>query len=285
MKCSIRVFLLAIAIMSIGIECSQATTLFSDTFSYPDGELTVYNGTGANVSNGAWKPHSGQGFPTSIDVVSGQAVLKSGNPASEDANRVAVRNGAVVSMSFGDIWYYAALITVNDERADINTPLNNDYFMHFKDAANGFRGRTFVDDPNAGVGMPGFTLGLATSSGVQNATCAIDLNFGQQYKIVVSYSLDTGLSELWVDPTNSSSPKISDLNPGAAFGVMNSLGIRQDFAGTGPSYEVLVDAVALGTDFDSVLLNVMNGSNIPEPGSIALAVFGIVGCLTARRIR
>lgn len=283
MKSCLYMSLSALAVLVAVQGSVSGTTFMSDTFSYPDGELTIYDGTGANVSNSAWRPHSGTGFPTSIDVVSGEAVLKSGNPASEDANRKAVFGG-LQEMELGDKWYYAAVVSVNDERADPNDSLNNDYFMHFKDDGFGLRGRAYVDDP-ADPNSGGFTFGLSASSGGQQVAWPVDLNFGSTYKIVVSYEYNTGETNLWVDPVNEASLSITDTNVGGAATGINALALRQDFAGDGPNHEILVDSVAIGDDFDSVFLNSMNGSNIPEPASLGLALMAAagIGCVRRRR--
>ncbi len=285
MKKHLSLVLIATAIAAMLGGVASATTFMSDTFSYADGDLTVFDGTGDNVSGGAWKPHSGTGFPIPIAVSSGQAVLAQGNPASEDANRKAIFGGPQ-TIGLGETWYYAALVTVNDTRDPQTAPplsLDQDtYFMHFKDAGSGFRGRAYIDDPSTGVGGAGFSFGLSATSGGLQANTG-DLNFGQQYKIVVSYAVDTGTSELWVDPVDSNSPKITDTNPAGAFTLIDSLALRQDFVSAGNTATVLVDSVALGNDFDSVLLNAMNGSNIPEPASLAMALLALVGIAGTRR--
>ncbi len=281
MKKNLGFLLIAVAIASMLTGIASATTFMSDTFSYPNGELTINDGTGDNVSGGAWRPHSGQGFNDNIDVIGGQAELL--NSGSEDAHRDAVWGGSLQTIGLGETWYYAALVTVNDRRADPNTEsINNDYFMHFMDNGFGFRTRAYLDNPN--VAAPNkFTFGLSASSGGQTAKWPTDLNFGQQYKIVGSYAVDTGATNLWVDPVDSSSPKISDTNAGAAFTLLQALAMRQDFIGGTPNNQILIDSVALGNDFDSVLLNAMNGSNIPEPASMALALLALVGIAGSRR--
>lgn len=282
MKGYLYCFSVTLAVAMIATGPARAVTFMSDTFSYPDGDLTVYDGTGDNVSGGAWKPHSGTGFPIPVEVSSEQAVVVQGNPASEDVNRQAIVGGAVRTIELGETWYYAALVTVEDTRTDPQMPLEQDsYFMHLKDNGNGFRARAYVTDPSTGVGGAGFTFGLSATSGGLTSTWPTDLNFGQQYKIVGSYAVETGESHLWVDPTDSSSPSLMDTGGGLA--VIEALAMRQDFVSAGNTFTVLVDSVALGNDFDSVMRNAMNGSNIPEPSTIALALLLVAGGAISRR--
>lgn len=288
---------LAAAVLLTACGTARAALFFVDKFDYADGELTDHNDgptgsnvPGANVSGGLWTTHSGGGFPTSIDVLNGQAVLKQGNPASEDANRLAETGNPDFTIGLGETWYFAALVTINDERPDpANTPLlGNEYFMHFKDAGNNFRGRAYVTDPSTGTGGEGFRFALSTTSGGPVAFFPDDLEFGKQYAIVVSYTLSSvipaelpgGTTKLWVNPTDESSASVMDAVASAGLTALNSLGLRQAFGGTGslPNYEVLVDAVALGTTFDAVLSAV-----IPEPSTTVLALFGLAGLLARSR--
>lgn len=272
MKCKV-LFSAAIAMVVFAAHSAQATTFFVDQFNYADGELTVYDGSGADVSGGLWTPHSGTGFPVPIFVDNGQAVVESGNPASEDANRAA---GATINL--GETWYYGALVTVVDERADTATSLNNDYFMHFRGSTGGFVGRAYVDDPNV-ADPTKFTFGLSATSGGQVAKWSGDLDFGTQYKLMVSYAVDTGETNLWVDPVDINSTSINDTNMSAQFTAVDTLALRQDFSTGGGDYQVLVDAVAIGDEFGDVFRDVM----IPEPATALLAAFGLIGLATTRR--
>jgi hypothetical protein len=260
---------------------ARAETFFSDSFPYADGELTINDGTGDNVSGGRWQPHSGETFDDNLSVVGGQVeVLNSG---SEDANRLANR-----TMGAGETWYYAAQFTVNDTRADPNTEaINNDYFLHFKDdTTSGFVGRLWLVNPNT-PSTTTYTLQVSSTSGNQGtAQWASDLNFGQQYVAVVSYSINTGSANLWIDPVDMSSTSINHTAGAGALIQVESLALRQDFISPGvPNNQVLVNAVAMGDDFDTVLENATNGSNIPEPGSLALVLIGVTAWTASRRPR
>lgn len=268
-------FFLALAALFMASGTADATLFFSDGFDYADGDLTIYDGTGDNVSGGLWVPHSGTGNLIPIAVSGGQAVLAQGNPASEDANRLAGQ-----TIALGETWYAAALVTVNDTRAGNGLALDQDsYFMHFKDnTAGGFRGRVYADDPSTGVGGAGFSFGLSATSG-NAAVNTGDLVFGQPYVVVASYAVDTGETKLWVNPVNSGSASITHTSAAAALTAIESLALRQDFVSAGNTYTALLDAVALGSDFDSVLAAV----TVPEPASMALVLFSVVGLAFSRR--
>lgn len=266
-------FFLALAALLTACGTADATLFFQDSFNYPDGDLTVFAGAGDNVSGGLWVPHSGTGNPIPIAVSGGKAVAAQGNPASEDANRLAGQ-----TIALGETWYAAAYVTVLDTRAGNGLALDQDsYFMHFKDnTAGGLRGRVYVDDPSTGVGGAGFSFGLSATSG-NAAVNTGDLVFGQPYVVVASYAVDTGETKLWVDPVNSSSPSITHTAAAAALTAIESLAIRQDFVSAGNTYTALLDIVALGSDFDSVR------AAVPEPASIALVLFSVVGLAGSRR--
>jgi hypothetical protein len=256
----------------------DAAVLFGDQFNYPNGELTINDGTGDNVSGGAWVPHSGQTFDDNIDVISGQADVR--NSGSEDAKRV-VPGGQF--MDAGDKWYFAALLTVNDLRSDPATQgINNDYFLHFMDNGFGFRTRVFLDNPSTGVGGAGYRFGLSATSGPQTQVWGSDLSFGTQYTVVGSYDFDSGASELWVNPVDESSTKLVESTTVGPGTFVDALSLRQDFITGGvPNNQILIDAVGVG---DS-LADALAGLTIPEPSSMALALAGLIAGVAARRHR
>ena len=258
---------------------------FTDTFSYADGDLTVYDGTGDDVSGGAWVPYSGTTFPPPIEVAGGNAVLLQGDPASEDANR---DTGQVIA---GGTWYYGALITVNDKRTDPDTQTFQDgneiHFIGLSDGGtNDLRSRTVLRD---GSNSSTYSLAIAPTSfddapdnGI-SANWATDLVFGRQYKIMASYTVETGESKLWVDPTDENSTSVSLTSGAAALEPVSHVYLRQDFINdTSPNpaaAEILVNAVAVGDEFGDVMRDVM----IPEPTSGLLAVIGMMGIVASRR--
>ena len=248
----------------------NATVFFVDDFSYPNGQLTdsmFMDAVGDNVSGGLWQAHSGDGFNDNVAVIDGQAQLL--NSGSEDVNRAI---GA--TMGAGDKWYYGARVKVNFTGAP-GDEINNDYFIHFRDDSFGFRGRVYLDDP-ADAGND-YTLGLSATSGGQAAAWPSDLTFGEAYNIIVGYDYDSGESTLWVDPVDAASTSIMDT--GGEMTAISTLGLRQDFIGGTANNEILVDAVAAGSDFNAVLRSI-----VPEPtGNLLFVVAGL--CMIARARR
>jgi hypothetical protein len=232
-----------------------AALFWSDGFDYADGQLTDSEFGGApgdNVSGGTWTAHSGDTFDDNVAVTGSQVqVLNSG---SEDVNRL---TGS--TMGPGDKYYFAAKLLVNFT-GTAGDAINNDYFLHLKGGAFGFRGRIYLDNPN--VAGSGYTLGLSATSGGQVAKWATDLSFGAPQIVVGSYDFDSGESRLWVNPAGSSSTSLADT--GGALTAIGAVAFRQDFITPGtPNNEILIDHVAVGSDFDSVLGAV--SAPIPEP--------------------
>jgi hypothetical protein len=273
MRSNFVLVLIAVATFVVFGGAASAVTFESDTFDYAAGNLPV-------VSGGLWEQHSpgtndvladGVGNVTSVNGISGS-----------DVNRKS-HLGPIASPV---IWYYAGLVTIEDTRADPNATAleSQSYILHFKDSGTfNFVTRAHVTDPSTGVGGAGFRFGLSAGSGNAQAFTQ-DLNFGQQYKVMGAFDIVTGGAELWVDPVNIASPSITHTDPGRVGTLIESLAIRQD-SGAGPTFNAVIDSIAFGDDFDSVMINAMNGSNIPEPASLALALLGLAGITSTRRRR
>jgi hypothetical protein len=274
---------------------ARAALFFVDQFAYANGDLTdlddvtnpevITDGGGANVSGGAWKAFSGTGFAAeSITVVNGQAeLLISG---SEDASRS-------VSPDFqqaGETWYFAARITVNDQRATPgSTAIVNEYFMLLKDNTDGgLRSRLYVNNPSTGTGGAGYRLAMGASSGAGNAVnWGSDLSFGTTYTVVGSYEFSSGAAKLWVNPASEASTSITAAAGASAMTFISELGLRQAFSNGGvtggpsvPNTQILVSVAAMGDSFADVLAAV-----VPEPGSATLGLSALVGQAGLRRRR
>jgi hypothetical protein len=280
-----KLVLISCATLALSVAGSaHAARFFFDQFDYADGDLTTYDGTagfgGDNVSGGNWATYSplppATLNPGSIQVVNGRAVVS--EPGTEDAER-RIPNPATEFMTAGETWYYAAKVTVNDQRATpATTPVQQEYFMLLKDASPaGLRSRLYVNNPSTGTGGAGYRLAIGASSGAANAVnWGSDLAFGQEYTVVGSYEFDTGHARLWVNPADMSSPSVlANMSPSASTAI-DALGLRQAFFGGGAANtQILIDAAALADNFDEALA----GLAIPEPATLALA--GLAGLAMA----
>jgi len=268
MKIKFGITTLAAAVaLGFGIGQASATTLVAEGFDYADGELTINDGTGDNVSGGLWAPHSGETFDDNIQVVSGQAILN--NSGSEDANRAAaggVDNGGT------DTWYYAVKFTVTDTDL-VNATVNEDYFAHFFGGGFAFRGRAYIANPSVTAGK--FAIGLsATSGGLVTKTA--DIDYGVEHVIVVSFDATTGDAKLWLNESSEAGSFISD--NGAAGSVLSGIALRQDFIGGAADNSIAVNGVGLATTFDEAYA----ASMVPEPASLALLGLGGLAMLRRR---
>jgi hypothetical protein len=168
----------AVAAATVGLSnlASAQTPFFTDPFSYTDGSLVLN-------SAGAWVNHSGTA--NQIQVTGGKVV--SLHPAQEDVHR---DTGS--SQAPGTTWYYAAKITVSDNRTTPGTGLIFPaYFMHFMEAnppggvEQMFRARLYVQgtaDPTK------FTLGIG--SGTTGTIMTADPDFDGLQDNLNNYALD-----------------------------------------------------------------------------------------------
>ena len=225
-----------------------ATPLNSETFSYANGDLTT-------TSGGVWTAHSGSGS-NPVQSTSGQAVLVQESGSREDVNRLTGQ-----TLVSGGKWYagFDAVVTGGD---------NTVYFAHFKTTSiTTFASRVFVTSHSGGD----FTFGLSDSSSL-DATWASALSFGTTYRVVHSYDFDSKVARLWVDPVNEASTKIT-ATAGLTSRALVAYAFRQDI---GDSQQT-IDNLLVGTTFEDA---------VPEPASMVLALFGLLGTLmTGRRQR
>lgn len=226
---------------------------FTDSFDYPDGDLTV-------VSEGLWTIHSGA--DGDIQVVDGSAVVTA--PGTNDDNRL---TGAV--MGNDDVWYYAIRFSV--ELGD-GTSINNDYFAHFKDSTSiNYNARLALDDPTDS--KRDFSLSIwASSEGDGQADWDGDFDFGEEIVAVVEWNNGTGDATLWVNPVDINSISITDNELVDAMRAVEALALRQD---SGNSSVVTIPVLSVGTDFDAVLAAVQPAGVVTVTGESLSVMPGI----------
>ena len=244
------------ALVGLGLTNADASTLAGDTFSY----------TGALTANG-WTAHSGAGAKQ-IMANGSTATLDQSGGSGEDVNLGFSPLGAT------DKVYGSMLVNVQsgggDPVGDFPLDASGLYFTHFMDSGFAFRARTFVAAPVAGGD---FTFGLSADDATHDATFANDFSYDTWYKLVLSYDAATGGSELWVDPIDELSPKITDASPSTGT-IIQAIALRQSNDYTG---FIEIDNVGAGTTFMD--------SMIPEPASVVLALLAGLGLVSVGRKR
>lgn len=245
-----RTGLLSLAVVTLALALAPALSdaappyLLRERLDYPNGNL---------VGQGGWTAHSGAGVGA-IQVDAGEAVAIHGS--SEDVNTTFAEQSATATT------YSCFTMTVTSY-----TGGGTDYFAHLKDTGTIlFRSRVFISPP-AGGGA--FRVGIAaTSSGTSpTVNWSTDLNLNQAYRIVHSYNATTGSSELWVDPVDENSPKITSGPFAAATGVLISgFAIRQ---GTGATSTIRMDDIVIDDGFVS-----SGGKPVPSLSTWGIMLLG-----------
>lgn len=223
--------------------------LTQDTFSY----------TGALTANG-WTAHSGAG--NKVIMADGSvATLDQSGGSGEDVNKSFPALGAAEKIYAG--------FDINVATADLSVlDANGLYFAHFKNDAFSFRGRTGVVQPPAGRGY-GLAINADSSALGAGATWVSDLMFDTWYRVVISWNAGTGESELWLNPTLETDPKITH-TAGSTGTLISAFALRQSNDYTGMQ---MVDNIFVGNTFGDVV--------VPEPTSLLL--LGLGGLMLIRR--
>src|ERR1035438_7682380 len=160
----------------------QATPLFSDSFSYPDGPL---------LGQGVWTI-TGTSVVNPIQVASGAAALTT---TGQDA--YSALPGGPVTIADGSSFYIGMSLNVSAAQA------TGDYFLHYSTTVGNtstFQDRLYVKSSGAGylLGWAGGSAGVAYGSTV--------LSFSTPYRVVMSYNAVAGLANdtgaVYVNPTD-----------------------------------------------------------------------------------
>jgi hypothetical protein len=200
--------------------------LLCDTFSYADGPVTTNSGF-------FWTNHSG---------IAGQTMVASGKLGLTDAQTEDI-NATLTNAPFtpagGATLYFG--FTVN-----FSALPNSQYFAHLKDTGtSNFRARVFATSSNAAPGQ--FRIGLANTAGnlgTTNPPLARDLDLNKAYRVVVRYSVGTGLSTLWINPASESDTSITATDTPSTLSI-STFAFRQA-AGIGT---LTVDDLKVATTF------------------------------------
>src|SRR5439155_26252892 len=114
-----KITLTVIIVMAVW-GCAQAGLVLSDSFSYPDGNLT-------NVSGGTWYAHGNIGGIPML-VTNGMVRIAGANNAEDDSANL---SGGPYATNSGVVLYSSYTLIISNA-ADLPTAAGN-YISHFKD--------------------------------------------------------------------------------------------------------------------------------------------------------
>ena len=251
-------FCCGLLVATVGV---RATVLFSDTFTYPNGNLV---GQGP----GPWA-QTGTSSTTPIQVNAGVAVM--GSIGGQDANSWI----PFYTLVDGSSIYFGADLNVS------TAAVAGDYFMHWAPSSSS---TAFMSRLEIRSTAGGFNVGLINSSSGTLTWGADVFSFGA-HRVVVSYDSITGTlndtGNVWVDGTHEiiDNPWGAATNPEpTALGAIN---LRQGGATTSPG--LTVDNLNVATSFAEVATFT---AVVPEPTSLSLlGGFGLLALLISRRRR
>lgn len=228
-----------VALLALSAAPAFATVLLSDSFTYPNGDLSA---------NAPWAVYSGTP-PTDIQVNAGRVIINHSN-APDDNALFPVQSTSTKTYACFDV------IVPNPNGAP--KPV---YFFELKDAgATNLVSRVYVLNVAGG----GFVFGVSHSSTGTTAGVtpwATTLTYGTKYNVVVNYDPVNKSSTLWVNPASESSTSVTDVNAAIAALAVQGAGFRQSstasnfpaaqntlYAGT-VNATVSVDNLGVGTTF------------------------------------
>jgi hypothetical protein len=226
------------ALLALSATPSFATVLLSESFTYPNGDLTA---------NPLWTVFSGTP-PTDIQVSAGRAVVNHSNAPDDHIAFPSQSNTTKV---------YACFDVIVPPIAGNPKPV---YFCMLKDAgASNFVSRVYVLASGGGL-----TFGIShtsTSTTVGLTPWTAPITAGTKYNIVINSDPANHSSTLWVNPVNELSPSVTDVNGAFTEVALDHFGLRQSstaatlpaaqataFAGT-LNAVVSVDNIGVGTTF------------------------------------
>jgi hypothetical protein len=227
-----------LALLALSAAPAFATVLLSDSFTYPNGDLSA---------NPPWAVYSGTP-PTDIQVSAGR-ILVNENNAPDDHALFPVQ--PVTSKT------YACFDVIVQNPGGAPKPV---YFFELKDnGASNLVSRVYVLNVSGG-----FTFGIShstTSASVGLTPWGSTLTYGTKYNVVVNYDPVNRSSTLWVNPASESSTSVTDANSAIAALAVQGVGFRESttastlpsaqaalYAGT-VNYIASVDNLGVGTSF------------------------------------
>jgi hypothetical protein len=253
----------ALILFFSAIWLGRTEVLLQESFDYPDGSLV-------QVGGARWQHHSGT--RDELQVTGGRARLT--QDQSEDVNRSfgmqpAATNGFEQLFASFDLQ-----VTTTPKGA------SGSYFLHFKDAATGFRGRVFLA-PGAGDGET-CQLGVAAGANTPSALHPEILLLHSNYHVVMGYLPAQGTARLWVNPASLDDPSVVTSDEASTL-VLAGLALRQSLSGGNGMGGIWIDNLVVATqaeDLDLAASTTPRSPSIVSPPSDQTAVHGATARFT-----
>jgi len=209
----------------------RANVLLSESFNYSDGDLVT-------VSGGLWADNSGTTVTTLLNVSSGQAIITYANKQDDARAFTGTGSGvlyygfdATISSVPGTTGSYIAALWDGESGVD------TDYFARLQVAQGSTTSKV--------------KFGVLNDNGNPVVYSGSEFDLNTTVRIVIGFDFSTMTPTLWINPTNASSPSVTDsvaaIFNGSATTVGNVL-LRQT-TGIGTT---AVDNLVVATTFSEV---------------------------------
>ena len=236
-----------------------AASYLSEPFAYPDGPITA-------LASSFWKHTSGT--ERQLNVKNGALLLREDHSEDVAAN---LASGPFAADS-GATLYAAFDLTATAPPSGEGT-----YFAHFRDSGLNFRGRVFIAptaDGRAGFYRIGISSGAGSSE--EAAFFPQPLAIGDRYQVALRYEVETAVSTLWVDPTDTDSESIGN-NDSASPKTITRFAFRQSLSSGNGMGELQIDNLVVASTLEETLAGPSSQPRPePEPEPEPVAVIQVV---------